>query len=79
MASLILGGGRLKLDDVIDPKAGIIFYPKIGQKISKGELIAEIFTDKKNMIENAKTKIINSITISSKKCKPVSLVKTIIK
>jgi pyrimidine-nucleoside phosphorylase len=79
MASLILGGGRLKLDDVIDPKAGIIFYPKIGQKISKGELIAEIFTDKKNMVESAKTKIINSITISSKKCKPVSLVKTIIK
>ena len=79
MASLILGGGRLKLDDVIDPKAGIIFYPKIGQKISKGELIAEIFTDKKNMIESAKTKIINSITISSKKCSPVSLVKTIIK
>ena len=79
MTSLILGGGRLKLDDVIDPKAGIIFYPKIGQKISKGELIAEIFTDKKNMVESAKTKIINSITISSKKCKPVSLVKTIIK
>ncbi|MBX3009417.1 MAG: thymidine phosphorylase [Melioribacteraceae bacterium] len=79
MASLMLGGGRLKLDDVIDPKAGIIFYPKIGQKISKGELIAEIFTDKKFMVEETKTKIINSITISSKKCEPVSLIKTIIK
>ncbi|MBU4186233.1 MAG: hypothetical protein KKC23_08585, partial [Proteobacteria bacterium] len=28
--------GRLKKDDVIDPRAGIIFYPKIGTRLKKG-------------------------------------------
>lgn len=77
MASLELGAGRITMEDKIDPKAGIIFYPKIGQKISKGDLIAEIFTDKKNAIETAKRKISDSISLSEKKTKAVQLIKYI--
>ncbi|MEJ2493075.1 MAG: thymidine phosphorylase [Ignavibacteriaceae bacterium] len=36
MASLELGAGRKKLEDKIDPKAGIIFKIKIGDKVKKG-------------------------------------------
>jgi len=36
MAAIELGAGRLKKEDVIDHKAGIIFYPKIGEFIKKG-------------------------------------------
>ncbi|MBS3945420.1 MAG: thymidine phosphorylase [Melioribacter sp.] len=75
MASLELGAGRITMEDKIDPKAGIIFYPKIGQKISKGELIAEIFTDKKQIIEPVKRKICNTLLYSEKKTKPVELIK----
>jgi len=39
MISLQLGAGRLTKDDKIDPKAGIIFYPKIGDKIKRGEVM----------------------------------------
>lgn len=77
MASLELGAGRMTMEDKIDPKAGIIFYPKIGQKISKGELIAEIFTDKKLSINPVKKKIISAISLSEKKTKPVQLIKFI--
>ncbi|NMB83143.1 MAG: thymidine phosphorylase [Ignavibacteria bacterium] len=77
MASLELGAGRMTMEDKIDPKAGIIFYPKIGQKISKGELIAEIFTDKKLSINPFKKKIISAISLSEKKTKPVQLIKFI--
>jgi thymidine phosphorylase len=75
MASLELGAGRMTMEDKIDPKAGIIFYPKIGQKISKGELIAEIFTDKKQRIEPVKRKICNALLFSEKNTKPVQLIK----
>ena len=75
MASLELGAGRMTMEDKIDPKAGIIFYPKIGQKISKGELIAELFTDKKQKIEPVKRKICNALLFSEKKTKPVQLIK----
>lgn len=66
MASLELGAGRITMEDKIDPKAGIIFYPKIGSKIKKGELIAELFTDKKDKIEIAKRKILDAIKISTR-------------
>jgi pyrimidine-nucleoside phosphorylase len=75
MASLELGAGRMTMEDKIDPKAGIIFYPKIGQKISKGELIAELFTDKKQSIEPVKNKISNSIFITDKKQREIKLIK----
>lgn len=75
MASLELGAGRMTMEDKIDPKAGIIFYPKIGQKISKGELIAELFTDKKQKIEPVKRKVCDALLFSEKKTKPVQLIK----
>jgi thymidine phosphorylase len=77
MASLELGAGRITMEDKIDPKAGIIFYPKIGQKISKGELIAELFTDKKTSVEPVKRKISNSILITDKKPRTIKLIKYI--
>lgn len=75
MASLELGAGRMTMEDKIDPKAGIIFYPKIGQKISKGDLIAELFADKKESIEPVKRKISAAILFSDKKTRPVQLIK----
>jgi len=75
MASLELGAGRMTMEDKIDPKAGIIFYPKIGQKISKGDLIAELFTDKKESIEPVKRKISAAILFSDKKTRSVQLIK----
>ncbi len=79
MASIELGGGRLKKDDVIDPKAGIIFYPKIGSRLKKGDLIAEIFTDRKNKVEEVRKKLLDAIKISNHKVNKVKLIKQILK
>ncbi|MEW6702624.1 MAG: thymidine phosphorylase, partial [Bacteroidota bacterium] len=78
MSSLELGAGRMTLTDVIDPKAGIIFYPKIGDKIKKGDVIAEIFTDKKEKVDAVKEKLDASIKITNKKSAPMKLIKQII-
>ena len=78
MASLELGGGRLTKSDIIDPTAGIIFYPKIGSKINKGDKIAEIFTNKRNKIDDVKSIIQNSLTFSTTKVKKMKLIKKII-
>lgn len=45
MIGIELGAGRLKYTDVIDPKAGFIFYKKIGDEVKAGDVIAEIHTD----------------------------------
>ena len=78
IASIELGAGRFVMEDKIDPKAGIIFYPKIGQKVKKGELIAEIFTNKKDAVNHAKKKITDAVKISNKKIPPVKVIKSMV-
>ena len=78
MASLELGAGRMTKEDRVDPKAGIIFYKKIGDNVKKGDIICELHSDSKAKISLAEQIIIESIKFS--KTKPVSpkLIKRII-
>ena len=78
MAALELGAGRMTKEDKIDPKAGIIFFSKIGEFIKRGDILAELHTSSQVKIENAKKKIYNSITLTSTPVKRPALVKKII-
>ncbi len=78
MAALELGAGRRTKDDKIDPKAGIIFYQKIGNQIHKGDVIAEVFSDDKAKLALAKNKILESLTFSKDKISKPKLIKKII-
>lgn len=78
MAGIDLGAGRKTKDDKIDPKAGIIFNYKIGDVINKGVALAEIYSDSKTGIENAKKRIISAIKISKSKPKKLKLIKEVI-
>lgn len=79
MAAVELGAGRLKKDDKIDTKAGIIFNYKIGDRINKENIIAELYSDSKKSILNVEEKIINMVEISEKKTNPPKLIKRIIR
>jgi pyrimidine-nucleoside phosphorylase len=78
MSAIDLGAGRKTKDDKIDPKAGIIFSYKIGGTINKGVVLAELFSDSKTGIDNAKKRILDAIKISKTKPQKLELVKTII-
>lgn len=78
MAAIDLGAGRKTKDDKIDPKAGIIFNYKIGDTINKGVVLAELFSNSKSGIDNAKKRIIGTTKISKSKPQKPKLIKTII-
>lgn len=78
VAALELGAGRRIKEDIIDPKAGIIFYSKIGNQINKGDVIAEVFTDNKAKLEIAQNKILNSLSFSDMKTNKLKIIKQII-
>ena len=44
-----LGGGRMKLTDVIDMSAGIYLNKKVGDCVKKGELLCTLHTNKDNV------------------------------
>ena len=48
MAIIELGGGRKKIEDNVDPQAGIKFLKKHGESINKNEPIAEVFGSSSN-------------------------------
>ncbi len=79
MASLELGAGRRTMEDFIDPKAGIIFHPKIGDRIKKGSVVAELYSDDKIKIETAKKLVEDSLILSIKKVSKTKLIKKILK
>ncbi len=78
MAALELGAGRKTKEDKIDPKAGIIFHTALGEKLAKGKLVAELFSDDKNGIETAKQLINDAVLISKAKSRKAKLIKKII-
>ncbi len=65
-----LGAGRTKVDDVIDPKAGIIITKKIGDAVKQGELLATIYTDKQEVATNAAKQLGSLIKIGAARVDP---------
>ncbi|MCE1190257.1 MAG: thymidine phosphorylase [Ignavibacteria bacterium] len=78
MAALELGAGRMKLDDAIDPKAGIIFYPKIGDKLTAGTKIADVYCDNKKKLEAGKERLVRALQFSEKRVSRPKLIREII-
>lgn len=58
-----LGAGRLRLQDAIDPKAGMVLAKKIGDSVEVGDLLAEIHTDREEMAERGPREFSASVTI----------------
>lgn len=78
MASLELGAGRQTKDDIIDHKAGMVLYKKIGNSVGKGELICELYSDSKNKINSAEQMMIKALNISRTKPRKPKLIKKVI-
>ncbi len=58
-----LGAGRLKKEDVIDPAVGLVLYKRVGDKISKGELIADIHASSAKSAEEGAARLLGSLEI----------------
>ncbi len=62
-ASVVLGAGREKKDDIIDYSAGIILCKKTGDKVAKGEKIAEFHLSDKSRLPQAEKMFLSAVTI----------------
>ena len=78
MASLELGAGRRTKADSIDHKAGIVLYKKIGDYLSKNEIVCELHSNSRNKIKLVEQMIFDSIKISKTKPLKPKLIKKII-
>ncbi len=79
VASVILGAGREKKDDIIDMTAGIILNKKTGNKIKKGDVIATLYTNNESTIKSAKDKFLSAIELSNEKPVDIPLIYEIVR
>ena len=78
-ASVVLGAGREKKDDIIDYSAGIVLYKKTGNKVEKGEKIAELHLNDKTKLESAEKMLLSAVTISDRKPEAAPLIYKVIR
>ena len=64
---MVIGAGRATKEDEVDHAVGIELKKKVGDKLEKGEVIAEIyFNDEKN-VESSKTMVLDAYVIGQEK------------
>ncbi len=64
MVSLMLGGGRTKKEDSIDPAVGFWLKKKLGDPVKKGEPLAVFYANSKEKLERAKERFFQAVQIS---------------
>jgi pyrimidine-nucleoside phosphorylase len=65
-ACLLLGAGRSKAGEPVDPDAGIGSIPKIGESVKKGQVIARMFTGDKSRFQGARALVEQACTVSAR-------------
>ena len=77
-ASVILGAGRVRKDDSIDHSAGIILNKKTGDSVKKGDVLATLYTNKKESLLPCEELFLEAVTIDVEKKEEIPLIYKII-
>ena len=64
IASLVLGGGREKKEDVIDPAVGLVLHKKVGDSVRQGEPLCIIHYNSDSRLAEAKALLGRAYSIS---------------
>jgi pyrimidine-nucleoside phosphorylase len=63
-ACVILGGGRERKEDSVDPAVGIVLHKKVGDGVSAGESLATIYYNAEAKAARARQLIVESCTVA---------------
>ena len=67
LTAVLLGAGREKKEDNIDPAAGIVISAKTGDFVKHGELLATLFSNDKSRLDGAETRYLSAVSIGAQK------------
>ena len=76
IASMLLGGGRQKVDDQLDYAVGIMLHKKIGDQVKAGESLLTIYSNRDD-VDDIKKRLYDNIEISESANKPTLVYETV--
>ncbi len=69
VAAMLLGAGRAKKEDTVDPAVGLVLHKKVGDPVEVGESLLTIHANQAD-VEAIKTRLYDNITISAQATEP---------
>src|SRR5215468_5053170 len=73
-ASNMIGAGREKKDDAIDPAVGIILEVKVGEKVDAGSVLCRLYYTREDNVEEAAERVEDAFRISGQKADERNLI-----
>ena len=67
LSSVVLGAGRKTKEDVIDYTAGIILEKKTGEEVKKGEVLARLYTNNADSLDESERMLLSALKFSKEK------------
>lgn len=62
-AALLLGAGRLRKEDAVDPLAGIVFLKKPGEYVEKDEPVAQLFSQRTSELDSIRERVTEAMLL----------------
>ena len=64
-AAMLLGAGRQRVDDVVDPAVGLVLHKRVGDKVTEGEPLATLHVNAEEMLEQSKRRLSDAFRIGA--------------
>ena len=78
IACVNLGAGRIKIDTVLDHKAGVKLFKKLGDQVTRGDKLLSAYSDSKEKLDSQLNAMNSAIVIGTEKPQLPKLLKEII-
>jgi thymidine phosphorylase len=75
IAGMMLGGGREKKEDSIDPAVGLVLHKKVGERVVRGEPLCTVHYNSETRVEAARKLVEASYRIADQ---PASSVRPLV-
>jgi len=77
-ASVVLGGGRMVVEDLVDPAVGIVLHKKVGDQVARNEPLCTVHYNSEEKFESARALLDASFEIGTDKPAPRPLIHRVI-
>ncbi|MBN2494085.1 MAG: thymidine phosphorylase [Deltaproteobacteria bacterium] len=78
VAAMLLGAGRGKVDDVIDPGAGVVLHRKVGDSVEAGTPLATLYYNEQAKLAEARSRLSGAYSIGEEAPPPAKLIHKVI-
>jgi pyrimidine-nucleoside phosphorylase len=63
-AAMALGAGRARLEDAVDPAAGLVLHAKVGDRVEAGASLATLHTSSEELLDAGEERFRNAVSVT---------------